>query len=314
MNNHFNESTLKIAKKLRVLRATRPQPGIQKVLSMEPYRYYADLLDYTKNVLKLENGELNPKGLEERFFQPFEDDLLLWERAENDEIHQVRLCVESLRWYLSDLKYKPDVNSQKELDEEKNRYLQNVHRALLEQIGTSYDELRDVVNAPPQVREELAKELANRLGFDLIDSKDPVRLKQLLLSDITDRSEIEQKLEELFGLRDTQRIGYSNGAIKLTPKASIDSISNLRWFFEGVRWNINTDQDGCVYLSSILNTPVMQEIKVFRDSSKQELVASGNLEAGKVILTAQKTSDLSGALFGVDVAKIQNTTIIGLTH
>jgi len=97
-------------------------------------------------------------------------------------VRQIRLCIEVLRGHLGTIA----------LDDVETKYCETAYEVLLNQIGTSYEELRQARTASEEEREALA----GRLGISVENLRgltlDPARLD-------------ESQLEELFGLRDTRR-------------------------------------------------------------------------------------------------------------
>lgn len=174
-------------------------------------------------------------------------------------------------------------------------YRQAAYLSLLNQVGTSYDQLRLARGASRSDR--LA--LAAQLGID------PDHLDALC----QDASSIsEQTIEKIFGLADTTRNSLSDGA-----KISDVSRSLVQWNFDGVDPGRNTDADGIVYISLQAKT---QTVTVYSDSARRVLVATGApiqpnptvLQLVYVPLAPVNNSGLAGALlanFTVDANDIK---------
>jgi len=154
-------------------------------------QYLEDLLKFFKDHFKRADGanvhDITADDLMQVFHQEFErlakqTDATTAQRP----VNQVRLCVEVLRKFLSDL------NAAQRLEPE---YTLLAYETLLRQMGTSYEEVRLAHGAEPAQR----RALAERLGIDLNPQWSDY-LDRLLLQpeEIT-----EAKLESLFGLMDT---------------------------------------------------------------------------------------------------------------
>ena len=83
------------------------------------------------------NGIITRQRLEELLYQPFDRLTQACEEVDK-KVRQVRIAVEVLRRHLGD-------GQSESLD-----YLKAAYFALLQQIGTSYDELRSIRTAEPQ--------------------------------------------------------------------------------------------------------------------------------------------------------------------
>lgn len=92
------------------------------------------------------------------------------------------------------------IGYQVSLEAAESRYRQAAYQTLLNNLGTSYEELRLARHQPGQ-KGDARKALASRLGIDL-DAAQPDQLDQLLL--MPDKI-TEATLEKLFGLADTTR-------------------------------------------------------------------------------------------------------------
>lgn len=153
------------------------------------FAYLVDLTDYTITHVK------NPSTsgsmlefLENRFHQPFSKFPASCEKA-SKKVRQIRIVIEVLRKYSGNTnQYLP--------------YLLEAYKILLNQFGTSYDEIRMARAADPEKR----KKLADRLGISLYHTR-PDELDMLFLTeDSPSEAENilnEENLERLFGLVDT---------------------------------------------------------------------------------------------------------------
>jgi Tc toxin complex TcA C-terminal TcB-binding domain/Bacterial Ig domain len=156
-----------------------------------PTAYLDDLLSYSTQRAKTSaTGTLITRQLlVDTYLQPFIDLVTRANRAvANQSASQVRLCIEALRRYLS--KNGGSVPAAAEA-----AYRQAAYSALLQQLGTSYYEIRLARVADNSARAALA----SRLGIAVTQFR-PDRLDQLLLQP-TDLTEIA--LKNLFGLEET---------------------------------------------------------------------------------------------------------------
>lgn len=237
--------------------------------AVSPLAYLMELLVYAKANI---NGlGVNPFGtLEQKLYQPFERFTNACEEVDR-KVRQVRIATEVLR--------RTGLNA---LPEDQTAYCFNAYKALLTQIGTSYDELRRIKSADAKKRQALA----DRLGIPL------ERVDGLLLK----REELDEtKLERLFGLQDTRRDVISSGIPEFHTYFGIQG-----WNFWGVEWSVNTDNDGNIFISSFIigANPEKRNIKIYKDAEKTQLIAQGESTelTGKVTITQQNDSGLNGEM------------------
>mgnify|MGYP000406886663 CR=1 FL=1 len=190
--------------------------------AVSPLAYLADLLDYAVDHIELTNG--NPIGiefLENAFYQPF-GDLPASCEAMEDQVRQVRIAVEILYRCI-------DAALKRILDETGRRgdqiiegwinafeqeiighYVKEAYKQLLIENGTSYDAIRASATMAPDKRQALA----DRLGIVLSENA-PDELEQLYLSREKLLEEGQERLESLFGLRNTARPPFSKQPVPL---------------------------------------------------------------------------------------------------
>lgn len=160
--------------------------------AVSPAAYLTDLIQYVTHHLEDDGDLLTLPQLESRFHQPF-GRLRLDCQSVEEEVRQVRLCIEVLRRFLGLLT--SENNSNQRFLQAQQNYLQTAYTDLLTRIGTSYDEIRRI---PQEVeaRQTLAERLGiaenhlNALFFDLGANSPALQ---------------ENNLERVFGLRDTHR-------------------------------------------------------------------------------------------------------------
>ena len=133
------------------------------------------------------------------------------------DVNQVRLVAESLLRVI-----------QAAFDEEPagvaDRYTWTAYQALLTQLGTSYQELRQVRGQPTAERQALT----DRLGLHW-DGTRPDVLDALLMTPGTVSLD---GLEELFGLVSTRRDPLSDGLVRGSSAAQV-----RRWHLAGAEWS-----------------------------------------------------------------------------
>jgi len=151
-----------------------------------PVAYLVDLLDYALGRLTYNGAPITLSFLEGRFHQPFRD-LRLSCEALDTRVRQARICVEVLRKLLGPpfATYTPVW------------FLTAAYTRLLEEIGTSFDDLR---RAAVDRRERVA--LADRLGLLIDPAQRPDFLDELTMDPAALTA---AALEQVFGLRDTTR-------------------------------------------------------------------------------------------------------------
>ena len=155
--------------------------------------YLDDLLKFAgRRMVDEQNTALTSERLSTTYNHPFGDLTDPNNReAATAPVHQQRVCVEVLRAFLSSI-------NRTVPPEQEATYLQGAYRALLRNLGTSFDEIRRARG------DEAARvRLASRLGIDRPDHLDQLAL---LSGDLT-----ESALELLFGLQDTTRDPLARG-------------------------------------------------------------------------------------------------------
>lgn len=247
--------------------------------AVSPLAYLADLLDYTTTHLNNGSDSVTLGFLTDTFHQPF-GQLPTACDAFQDQERQIRLCIEVLRQYL--VVNSPDAEQQVTLDQAEQTYRTEAYITLLNQIGTSYEELQSARSTDPTER----KTLADRLGLSLTQP-DPLNALFLDPDTLT-----EYDLEKQFGLVDTRRDRLSHGA-----KAGDSANQITRWSFEGVEWNQTTDVDGNIYLS-LSRSSDETLVNVYQDRDRTQLIASGSRSRaqGTVQLLPENNSLLSGTV------------------
>lgn len=154
--------------------------------AVSPLAYLADLLEYARKHVLNSGNEIKNAFLMETFHQPFAALPATCEAMDEKVLH-VKLCIEVLRSYLDSIPLPPTSEQTRIRNEAENTCRLNCYKALLIQIGTSFDELRLARSAPVTEREALMV----RLGLDI-----PARLNEMLL----DATAItESDLVRLFG-------------------------------------------------------------------------------------------------------------------
>jgi hypothetical protein len=200
----------------------------------------------------------------------------------NQPLHQCRVAVEVLRQYLRT--HLPAPAQTNALNLAQTSYCAATYRALLAQLGSSFEELRlarTYAAATPDPRQQMA----DRLGVDLN------ALNALLLDPDAATGAAnactEPGLERLFGYLDSTRLPLNGGPTIGDPQSQV-----YFWTLDGVDWGYNTDRDGLIYVSVSSSS-----IGLFSDSARTQQVASYNY-AGEleVDLVSARNSGLTGTL------------------
>ena len=144
---------------------------------------------------------LTVNDLVQKFHQKFVQLPTFSEKA-NESLHQVRLCIEVLRSYLASSPTNPALAAALAVQEA--RYRQAAYFALLNHLGTSFDEIRASPSATPEKRKSLADRLGITLGLTRPDNLDALFLDPSAPLG-QPKALTEQKLEALFGLVNTTR-------------------------------------------------------------------------------------------------------------
>jgi hypothetical protein len=239
-----------------------------------PAAYLADLLDYCKTYAVNGAVVLDAPALEALLFQPF-----MTLRASctdvQEAVAQVRVCIEVLHRYLASRSL-PAAGSDAEtaLNRAYTAYLERAQEALLRRLGTSQQEVRSAV---------IGNEPLPGLGIP-----DDAPLNELVI-DIGNPTlaHSERELERVFGLADTRRDVFSQGATLDDTQGQI-----VRWSLEGVSWRRNTDEAGTVHVALTERSPGVHRVEAFRDAARTELMAAGDADAdGVVILVPAPVQD-----------------------
>lgn len=265
--------------------------------AVSPRAYLADLLDYAIQHIydKANDTSIDLDYIDSSFYQPI-GDLPASCEAINTEVRQVRICIEVLRGYLQDFfKHLTDDewliwknNKFTHFVENQKEYNLNTYSTLLNKIGTSYTEIRQV----PSANDKWKASLANRLGLpaDILPS--------LLLNPDSKASRYdaldEVNIERLFGVADTQRNPLSEGA-KYNDHRHV-GLSDID--LQGVKWNENTDVHGLIYANLIRVSGTQYKVELFSNKEHTVLIGKGSRETaqGEVIINEIDGSGISGKL------------------
>jgi hypothetical protein len=256
--------------------------------AVSPLAYLLDLTNYVSKSVRANWNPLTPELLTTLFFQNFKELPSSCEDMDK-QICQQRIAVEILRGYIKHSTNIPNESQTIALNKAIKQYCANVYRFLLIQLGTSYEELRELRSGSSQEVIDKKTELASRLKiyYNPEDSYDPF---SWLFRDIRSNNLTETFLEEVFGLQDTSRNQFSN-SLKLGDTNQI-----TRWNFRGVEWGKNTDAYGYIYQTI---DAVNEEIRFYKNASQtsEYLVATAQLVEGKrYVLVPENESDLSGEI------------------
>ncbi|WMJ75342.1 hypothetical protein RCC89_19575 [Cytophagaceae bacterium ABcell3] len=267
--------------------------------AVSPLAYLTDLINYALNNIKSGNEEIDILFLEETFFQSFTS---LPHSCQSSEelICQQRVAVEILRKYLNSVDLSPETVAT--LNKKIKKYCFIVYEYLLKELGTSFEEIRDIRNAS----EAEQKSLARSLGFPYKENFNPFS-SDCLFVDPSDTSDelSEARLEVLFGLQDTSRNKFSSG-LKIGDEAN----QLQRWLLRGVSFLKNTDSNGFIYISILHST---SQVIFYKDASRSNesivaIATAGSEESINII--PENNSGLSGEL---EVNSFDNNGLIEIS-
>lgn len=264
------------------------QCGCQECQSaVSPLSYLSDLLNFATGSLKTTTGGGSPIPItldffEDTFYQKFGALPFMCDQAER-KVCQIRTAIEVLRNYLSD---PSNVVPEDTLEADTEEYCFQVYNDLLIQLGTTYEEIRLIQGAT----EANKQKLANKLGIVLSDTNNT--LEKLYLSE-TDNTLTEEKIEELFGIVNSTRDPFSD-ACKIGDSGGLIT----RWNLEGVKWGINTDTNGYIYVK-LLNASPYVRLYTHTDRTSDYLVASGVSfdTTNKIIVLGQENNSMLSGYF-----------------
>ncbi len=189
--------------------------------AISPFAYMVDLLKYGANtVRKTGTNAYAPVNytqfltlLETYFLQPF-GTLSVSCSTLNTQFCRVRLVTEVLEKFVDEQTLPQPVLDQLEAD--RNDYLLVTYKTILNQAGTSFQELRDVVKMQPEDEKlTLAERWSTKMGIPLIVPGETELLtadRIWLTFDNTDPDYVlnAENLELIFGFRDTLRDVLTN--------------------------------------------------------------------------------------------------------
>lgn len=246
--------------------------------AVSPLAYLADLMGYATTKVGSGYKLLSAHQLSDLFHQPFTDLPLSCDQMD-EQVRQVRICIEVLRSYANAKK----INFSIPFREKEAQYRRDAYQALLLKLGTSYAGLRASRGASIEDQQSLA----DRLGIPFGEGNQRNYLEELPI-DLDQLPELD--LERLFGLVDTTRDPLSHGAKLVDTRNQIK-----RWNLTNVSWNVNTDVDGCVYLRlsktagktkiQVYRAPSTTDIKMLEataevDSTEQKMVLASYYDGG----------------------------------
>ncbi|MCE7985213.1 MAG: hypothetical protein DYG89_28915 [Caldilinea sp. CFX5] len=200
--------------------------------------------------------EVNIDFLPDKLHQSYRDLPLSPEEVDR-KVRQIRLCVEVLR---GDLSTQALTNPQFKASYQ--AYLMAAYRTLLNQIGTSFDEIRLVKTAPVEQRQALA----DRLGIHLSVQR-PGELDDL---DLDPKRITEADLERLFGLVDTTHdFRAERGHITGDPTRQIKAA-----VITGIVPGVSADERGTIYVTltteKLASGKNRVNVKLFRTAARKE--------------------------------------------
>ncbi|HLP32307.1 MAG TPA: neuraminidase-like domain-containing protein [Bacteroidia bacterium] len=228
---------------------------------------------------------INIEYFETAFYQPFEALTFSCDQM-NKKVCQVRAAIETLNRYVS---IETNLETGNTLAADIQAYCLKTYSEILIQLGTSFEELRNVQNGTSA---EKAK-LAERLNIPYAENAGSELTNLFLNNDSTDMT--QANIEQLFGIVDTERDPFCDGL-----KENDVSGSLKKWYFNGYQWGLNTDEEGFIYLK-IDTTPSPDVVEVYMNEGPGGLenkIAEGFVDSTTftVKLSQYNQSGLTGIL------------------
>jgi len=282
--NGFDKNTEK-TKKDSILKSSLPDKcGCEDCdAAVSPLAYLADLMGYAITGLRDNDQPISFDYLTKQFCQPFSDLPVACEQM-YQEVRQVRLCIEVLQRAPKLLILSP---AAKALPGKLAAYRQDAYERLLSKLGGSYVDLRAAHGATTEARTALADRLGIPLGSTAPDNLDTLQL------DLSTATELD--LEKLFGLVDTRR----DPLCSCSKSGDTDS-QVVRWKWSGVKWGINTDLDGRVFLR-ISKPGTKYKVEAFSGAARttDQLEASGEADSTTATIVLEPVANISGLSNGL---------------
>jgi hypothetical protein len=187
--------------------------------AVSPRAYLADLMQYAIDHLRYNGAKIDLGFFKDNFHQPFSE-LPASCAAQDEQVRQVRICIEVLRAVLGRRPLTP-APREAALKRAEQEYLLNVYQLLLTKLGTSFTEVRLIRGAPLDAQ----KQFADRIGV-------PIAAVGSLFLD-PNAALTESALEKLFGLADS-----TQPALHQRPAASIQTwrLQQLRESWKAQDW------------------------------------------------------------------------------
>lgn len=222
--------------------------------AVSPLAYLNDLLNYAVKNIQNNNQPIDVAFLSNTFHQPFQELLDASCETLEEKVSQVRICVEVLR---------RELGTREGVDEAVKSYVLKAYQFLLNQIGTSYEEIRLAYRADA----EQQKQLANRLGID------PENLNQLHLEV---GALTEEMLEKRFGLQSTDP-----SRKPLTPRETPDlqtwQLAHLRMLWQEQDWPSDPYFEGAL---PVIDPDIIGQYDIRMERVANGLQALYNFEEG----------------------------------
>jgi len=272
--------------------------------ALSPFTYLADLLDFAKETVKLSYGSTSDVvadagALEAMFGQPF-GSLAADCDTLSRPVLRSRIAAEVLSHY-SQLRGYSGLT-----DAVRTNLLDAAHEVLLDELGTTREELRDIwlltnggtVSPTPKA----AVDYATRLGVEFSDLEDTLIVD---LPRSTSPDAYETALAVRFGFGSTIHDPLSDG-IRTTTGTGHDDVT--RFNLRGIRWLETTDEDGFVYLKSE-RVSGQVVLTLYRDAAgtSDEVIATGAHDAATTgtatIRVALSPSNHSGVFGEIEIVE-----------
>ena len=193
--------------------------------AVSPRAYLADLMQYAIDHLRDNGAKVDLNFFKTHFHQPFSE-LPANCAAQDEEVRQVRICIEVLRSYLGP---RPLIPTTREtpLKQAEQQYLLDAYQMLLMKMGTSFTEVRLARGATLEARTQIAE----RIGIAVS------ALPSLFLDPGAGPAQLtEAELERLFGLSNTTQPPIRQ---KPVPEMRTWRLQHLRGLWKKQDWPID---------------------------------------------------------------------------
>ena len=292
----------------------------EDVFAVDSLSYLKALVEYATAPFKISTARVTTDSarqqsltlelIDKTFHQSIADILDPNNKAEaNAVVNSTRISIEVLRRYLAAHPPWPgQAQSAQALAGKESEYQAAAYQSLLEQVGTSYDEIRLARTYDRTNPTDLTKleSIVDRLGLQILPGQ-PDQLDRLFFDagagPGAPRALSEAALEQLFGLVDTTRKVFSQGSAVGDAQGQI-----ISWHLSGLN-PLNTDADGFAYVNLKQVSGQTFLVTVSSDPAGTQLLAEGRSSSGQGVVQLTEATNTNSGVSGVVAINYQaNTT------